>query len=153
MWSFPIAQVRSELPPHTLLVFDGTESISGRALLTISSLYWAPWAHSVRIRFIDVNSPDVLLALQALRWDLGLDVEVFDAPDGLMDATLYAGICFRSANQMRLGEARKRSIPIVLALQYPEAEWLSASVLIHEESAFDPKGFADHVGAVIRALS
>lgn len=143
----------SNLSLKPLLALDGQETEFGRALFCISSLYWADWAHTVRIRFLDVRNPDVSIALDALRWDLGFEIEISSHADGLEEAALYAGICFRSAAHMRFAHARRWGVPVVLALQYPDREWISASSLLHQEFAFDPKRFADHLSHIVAALS
>ncbi|MGQ9367388.1 hypothetical protein [Azospirillum sp. ST 5-10] len=134
-----------------VIAFDGTESVTGRALLTVSALHWcADWLPLFRPRFLDVTDENVALACQALHWDLGVEIEVVPpagARDGpsLADASLYAGIAFRSAEHMRLAEAAALSVPVLLAVQFPDPSWCSRSVVLLEDAAFDPRRFAAHL--------
>lgn len=142
-----------------LIVFDGRENLFGRALFCVSSLYFAePWFSLVTVRFIDIESPDVLTALAAARWDLGIEIEAWERSRSclaspLAGATVYAGVAYRSAAGMRLDEAQAGGVAPVVMLQHPDANWLSASTLLHAEMAFDPRRFADHLGAMVKMLS
>lgn len=141
------------------IVFDGQEGRFGRALFCVSSLYFAePWASAVDIDFIDVDSPDVSLALKVARWDLGMAIGERSAaqstgPWTFQGAIIYAGVAFSSASEMRLRDARTAGAAPVVMIQHPEAEWLSASALLHHRLAFDPKAFARHIGAMVARLS
>ncbi|WP_029008783.1 hypothetical protein [Azospirillum halopraeferens] len=139
-----------------IVAFDGTESVTGRAMLTVSALHrCTDWLPLVRPRFIDVTDENVVLACQALRWELGVEIEVLP-PSGmrahppLRGAHLYAGIAFRSAGHMRLVEAAALSVPVILAIQFPEEAWCSRSVILHEDAAFDPGIFATHLHDALR---
>lgn len=142
-----------------LLVFDGTESANGRALFTLSALHWcADWLPRTRVLFIDVTDENVTIAAKALHWDMGIYLELrpepasHDGADGggpLADASLYAGVAFRSAGHMRIAAARTRGVPVLLAVQFPDDGWLSASTLLRDDAAHDPKAFAAHLGTVV----
>jgi hypothetical protein len=60
-----------------VIAFDGSESVSGRALLCLSALYHcSDRLHGVKLRLIDVAEADVRLAAEALHWDVGLTIDV-----------------------------------------------------------------------------
>lgn len=140
-----------------LIVFDGTESECGRALLSISALYWClDWLARVQVRFINVSSENVLIAAQTFHWDTGTKLELSGASpsaepldDPLAGAALYAGIVFRSADHMRIDIARQRQVPVLLAVQFPDEQWFSPSTLLREDAAFNPKIFSAHLGVVV----
>lgn len=154
---FPLRESTIPSYPSTpLIVFDGTESVCGRSLWTVSSLYWSlEWLDTVAVTFIDVVNPNVVIALKTFMYDTGVSLTWTsgDTTEVLSKASLYAGIAFGSAQHMRLAKAHHHGVPVVLALQYPRAEWLTASTLLHEDVAFDPRRFAGHVGAVARMLA
>lgn len=133
-------------PERPLIALDGTESTEGRSLFVISALYWClDWLPAVDLRMIDVKNEDVSAAVQVLRWEHGVDVQVVDMPKSespLLHADLYAAAAFRSADHVRVAEAEEAGIPLLLTLQYPDAAWLSSSVLCRREAAFDPRLFA-----------
>lgn len=140
-----------------VIVVDGTESVAGRALFTISALYWCrAWLPGVDLRLIDVANPNVLLAAEAFSWEHGISFDIRHADparDGecpLDGADLYAAVVFRSARHLRLEQARMRAIPMLLAIQFPEPEWFAASTLLRSEAAFDPRVFACDLECVIR---
>lgn len=141
-----------------LIVFDGQEGRSGRALFCISSLYFAePWLSTVGLRFIDVDNPDVSLALGVARWDLGIDIDERDGAasgDGraLLGARLYAGVAFGAPMKMRLAEAHLNGAAPVVMIQHPDRDWLSPSTVLYGKLAFDPARFARHLGAMIARL-
>lgn len=145
--------------PKPRVVFDGNEGPAGRALFCVSSLYFAQsWLPAVEIGFIDVDNADVSLALSVARWDLGIEIDERDSarsagPQALEGALVYAGVVFGSASGMRLDDAAVAGVAPVVAIQHPDAEWLSASTLLHQAFAFDPRAFARHVGAVVARLS
>jgi hypothetical protein len=101
-----IQQERGDCP---VIVLDGSESSDGRALLTISALYWcAEWLPDVEVRFSDVSNEDVALAAQALRWDIGVSVSLMRPSmirSPLLGVDLYRGDA-RTAG--RVGEGRRR---------------------------------------------
>lgn len=136
-----------------ILAIDGTESINGRALLTLSALYWCEgWLSDIHLRVIDVADDNVLLACRALEWDLGTTVEIRNTgtPASLAGADLYAGIGFCSADHMRLAEAEMLALPTLVALQFPDNRWCLPSILLREEEAFDPSKFADHLRKMVQ---
>lgn len=139
-----------------VIALDGNESITGRALLCLSALYHcADRLHHVGIRLIDVTDPNVLLAAEALHWDIGLQLDAWPAErarsDGspLADVALYAGIACGSARHMRLEEARQLQIPTFLAMQFPEQEWLSPAIVLRQDAAFDPRKFAEGITRIV----
>jgi hypothetical protein len=132
-----------------VIAFDGNESTSGRALLCLSALYHcSDRLHGVGLRLIDVANPDVLLAAEALHWDVGLAVDVRPAGSAggkgspLAGVSLYAGIACGSARHMRLDEAVRRHIPTMVAMQFPDEDEVCQHVL-QEDAAFDPQLFAE----------
>lgn len=142
-------------PARPLLLLDGVESATGRALMTISALYWSlDWLDGATPHLVGVIDPDVVLAAQAFVRDTGARLSwSADTLDLFKDARLYAGIAFRSGAHMQLDAARRRRVPVVLAVQYPDENWLTASTVIHQPLAFDPRRFAQHLGATFRSLS
>lgn len=136
-----------------VIAIDGTESVNGRALLTLSALYWCEdWLSDIRLRIIDVADDNVLLACRALEWDLGTTVEIRNAgtPASLEGVNLYAGIGFRSADHMQLDEAEILALPTLIALQFPDNRWCRPSILLREDEAFDPSKFADHLRKMVQ---
>lgn len=140
--------------PRSSLLFDGTESITGRAFLTVSSLYWAlDWLECVSAHFIGVTDPNVAIALEAFTRDTGVEVTWdVDGEERFQDAAVYAGIAFRSGEHMRLAAAREHGVPVVCAIQYPIEQWVTASTLIHQSLSHNPRRFAAHLGSVVRSL-
>jgi hypothetical protein len=139
-----------------VLVYDATESIEGRALLAISSLYFADaWVSDVGVRFLGPFDPNVRIAIQALRYDTGIDaIHTEQADTCLSSATLFAAIALRSATHLPLDVLRARQIPAVVAVQYPMDSGLRAlSGSEDPEIAFDPRLFAAHVGKVLASLT
>ncbi|HTC33305.1 MAG TPA: hypothetical protein VK724_08035 [Bryobacteraceae bacterium] len=136
-----------------VIVLDGTESVYGRALFAISALYWcAEWLANVEFRLIDVSDEDVLLAVAVLRADMGADLEVRPSSKDfspLGDADLYVAAAFRSAQHLRLSEAAYGKIPVLLAMQFPDAEYINGSVL-RQRAAFEPKLFAEELYAIVK---
>jgi hypothetical protein len=138
-------------PP--VLVIDGAESMEGRALFVISALAGClDWLPSVTVRFADVIDENVVTALDVFRHDHGIQFDVrhpADRTSPLRGADLYAAVAFRSAGHLRLGEAQSARIPTLLAIQFPEPEWVSPSVLLRRAAAFDPRRFAADLGAIV----
>lgn len=143
--------------PKPRIIFDGSEGRAGRALFCVSSLYFAEaWSPAVEIGFIDVDNADVSLALNVARWDLAIAIDEYDSTSSLQaldGALVYAGVVFGSASGMRLAAAAAAGVASVVAIQHPDAEWLSPSTLLHQPLAFDPRAFAGHLGAVVAGLS
>lgn len=142
--------------PHQgrpVIAIDGTESIEGRALFTISALYWClDLLPRVDLRLIDVADENVALALELLRSQHGVEAEVcpvHEHSSPLAGASLYAAVAFRSADHLRIAEARDARLPTLLAIQFPDAEWLLPSVVLRQRSAFDPRCFADDLRSVV----
>jgi hypothetical protein len=137
-----------------VIVLDGCESIEGRALLTISALYWcAQWLPRVDVRFSDVMDEDVILAVNALRWDCGASVALVRASSvrsPLLGADLYGGIAFRSVSHLRLAEAAAIGIPAVVAVQFPFEDEFRPNLLLRQLAAFDPRVFADELYAIVK---
>ncbi|MGQ9367399.1 tetratricopeptide repeat protein [Azospirillum sp. ST 5-10] len=134
-----------------IIALDGAESSFGRAFLVVSALYWCAEALAdCRLRFLDVRQRDVGLALDALRWDTGLDVTAQPDGEGLQGAALYAGIAFRSAAHLRLDAAERLGVPTLVAIQFPDPEWVSPAVLSLGDAAFDPEAFG---ARLVRAVA
>lgn len=142
---------------RAVLALDGTEGMEGRALFALSALAFAQdWSASVSIRLIDVADDSVLLAAEALSWDEGIAIETWCAGDGtdrgspLDGAVLYAGAAFRNARHMRLDEARRRGIPTVVAIQYPDPGEDIPLPPTEPDAAFDTRRFAALIGRALR---
>ncbi|NYZ17765.1 hypothetical protein HL658_34915 [Azospirillum sp. RWY-5-1] len=140
-----------------ILALDGTEGMEGRALFTLSALTFAGgWSAGVAIRMIDVTDDNVLLAAEALAWDEGIAVEIRRPGDEeergspLEGAGLYAGAAFRHARHMRLEEARRRGIPVLAAIQYPDPADALPPPPGEPDAAFDPRRFAAAIGRALR---
>lgn len=134
-----------------IIAFDGTETAQGRALSLISALYWCADAlRDVEVRFIDVQSPDVELALHVLYFETGIRAYTQPHGDNFRTFSLYAGIAFQSAAHMRLDEAKQHGTPLFVAIQFPEPEWMNATTLSTSKAAFDPQCFGGHVERIIR---
>ena len=153
----PTPRLRGERPhvcsDRPLIVFDGSESIEGRALLIISALYWcAEWLPRVQVRFCDVTSENVGIAAQQLRWDTGISVSLIqplETRSPLYGADLYAAIAFRSVQHLRLPEAASAGVPAFVAVQFPSTEEFTPSLLLRQRAAFDPRVFAEDLQMVV----
>ena len=139
------------------IAIDGTESTEGRALFLISALYWCTkWLPQVALRFVDVGSEDVRLAVNVFAWEHSLPVEFGETDKhnaALHGAALYAAVAFRSPGHLRLTEARHANIPVLLALQFPEPEYLSPAILLRRPAAFDPRKLAADLERAVRLWS
>jgi hypothetical protein len=135
-----------------VIALDGTESVHGRALFAVSALYWCvDWLPEVEVRLIDALDDDVILAASILRAETGADLRIqpsFSKFSTLAGADIYVAAAFRSGDHLRLAEARHWRIPVMLALQFPDPEYLSGSVL-RQRAAFDPKVFAEHLYTIV----
>jgi hypothetical protein len=136
-----------------VIAIDGSESIEGRALFTISSLAWSvDWLAAVELKMIDVSDDNVELALDVFRWKYGISIE--SIPPGrssLSGSDLYVAVAFRSADHLRLNEARDAQLPTLLAIQFPQPEWFSAPILLRRSAAFNPRILAAHLRTVVSA--
>src|ERR1051325_10431989 len=130
-------QLRGDRP---VIVLDGSEGVEGRALLTISALYWCEdWISRVDVRFSDVKDENVVLAANGLRWDCGISVTILDTSmmrSPLFGADLYGGIAFRSVDHMRLKEASAEGIPALVAVQFPSEKDIGPSLVLRQRAAF-----------------
>jgi hypothetical protein len=137
-----------------VIALDAAECSEGRALFTISALYWCTdWLPSVDLRFVDLTNEDVALAAEVFRWEHGIDYSIRKSGSGespLEGADLYAAVAFSSARHLRLHEAYRSGIPTLLAIQFPEPRWLSPAVLCRCPAAFDPRVFASELGGVVK---
>lgn len=137
-----------------VIAIDGTESIEGRSLFVISALNWClDWLCEVELRLIDVADEDVILAAQVFLWEHGVRLAINPGGDGefpLTGAHLYAAAAFRGPRHLRLDEAKKEDIPVFLAIQFPDPDWLSAPLLCRRAAAFDPRIFAEQLGAIVK---
>ena len=137
-----------------VIALDGAESVEGRALFTISALYWcAPWLSRVEVRLIDVVNEDVALAASVFEADTGNKLEVyqpFGRQSPLRGSDLYAAAAFRSASHLRLAEAQLAKIPVVVALQFPEPLFLNSSIFM-QKAAFDPRIFAERLYTTVES--
>jgi hypothetical protein len=137
-----------------VIAVDGSESLSGRALFAISALSWClEWLPRVHLRITDLTDENVALALDVFQFEHGINIDIRHANDRaspLLGADLYAAVAFRSGRHLRLAEARNAGIPTMLAIQFPQPEWFSASVLLRQPAAFDPRCFAADLGAIVK---
>jgi hypothetical protein len=137
-----------------VIVLDGTESVEGRALLTISALYMcADWLDRIYVRLSDVTDENVALAAEAMWWDCGISVTLlrpsrFRSP--LLGADLYGGIAFRSVRHLRLLEAAVAGIPALVAVQFPAEEEFRPGLLLRQRAAFDPREFAAELYTIVK---
>jgi hypothetical protein len=142
---------RSERP---LIALDGTESENGRGLFTLSALsYCTDWLPLVRLRMADVANENVVTAIDVFRFEHGIDIDVrhpADRSSPLQDADLYGGVGYRSAAHMRISEAHRSGIPVLLAMQFPEPEWVSPVTVLRHDAAFDPAQFGSLLGAIVK---
>lgn len=144
---------RNSRPPRPVIALDGTESQQGRALFLMSALHWcADWLPAVSVHLLDATDEDVLLAADALRWEHGVELHVSDGESQTVmeDVDLYAAAAFQSVDHLRLEEARRAGVPVFLTVQYPDGNALTAPVLYRHAAAFDPKRFAQELGAIVR---
>ncbi len=137
-----------------VITLDGTESTEGRATLLVSALTCClEWLPETTVRFADVANENVVTAIDSFRFTYDIDVDIRHPDDRhspLAGADLYVAITFRSTAHLRIAEARRLNIPVLLAVQYPEPEWTVPSVLLRREAAFDPCKFALALGAVVK---
>lgn len=128
------------------LVADGTDGMDGRALLLVSALHrgakrMAQW----EILFVSCRDPSVQTAIEALRWDTGLDVSVI--PEGgegraLSGAQLFAAVAFRDVEYLPLGAIVSHSVPMLVAIQFPDPARHGAAVFALQRAAHDPERLA-----------
>lgn len=133
---------------------DGAESLEGRALTALGAFYHCGgWLLQLDLNLIDVTNEDVAIAVQALRWERGVEVKTHP-PSGsgsvLERGELYAAIAFRGCGHLRLAQAAAWGIPTMLAVQFPRPEWRNASTVLRQSAAFDPRVFAADLYEVIR---
>jgi hypothetical protein len=137
-----------------VIALDGSESMQGRALFVLSALTWClDWLPAVDLRLIDVTNEDVTLAAKVFMWEHGINVAILSPESDespLSGADIYAAVTFRSASHLRIKEAASFGIPVLLAMQFPDTIWLSGSVLCRRPSAFDPRLFANDLGAIVK---
>lgn len=130
-----------------IVALDAHESMHGRALYCLSSLYFClDWACGITFRLVNMNTDNVALAAKALHWEHGVrfdfDYTRQDDESALRGAHHYVGAAFRTPQHMFLDAATRHGVPIFATVQFPLAEWLSPFVLLHSEAAFDPRLFA-----------
>lgn len=138
-----------------IILLDGREGRDGRALLLISALYHcAAELQGLELWVVDAAEPGVLVALDLMRWDLGLNVRPFDADaeSRLASARLYASISFGAGSWPTLARVEAAGIPTLLARQFPPAGALDAAGLPLIRAAHDPKAFARNLTGRLRAL-
>jgi hypothetical protein len=137
-----------------VIAIDGAESSEGRAIFVISALNWCiDWLPGVELKLIDVANEDVILAASVFFWQHGIHLAISpadDAESSLAGADLYAAAAFRAPRHLRLEEAHDEGIPVLLAIQFPDPDWLSAPVLCRRPAAFDPRIFAEELGAIVK---
>jgi hypothetical protein len=137
-----------------ILVLDGREDIDGRALLLMSALHHVgPDLHRFRLRFADVASEAVRLAINLLRWDLGLDAA--ESPDAeveanLPDTRLYLSISFAEPTWPRLAQMKAAGVPTLAARQFPPDIQSNAEAMTLTRAAHDPKVFATRLARTVR---
>jgi hypothetical protein len=139
-------------PP--VVVIDGAESTEGRALFAVSALsLCTEWLPRVKIRFADVADENVVTALDVFTYQHRIHFDIRHASDRsspLKGADVYAAVAFRSVAHLRLAEARSSRIPTMLAIRFPQPEWISPATLLRRPAAFDPARFAADLGAIVK---
>jgi len=149
-----IIAIDHQTMPRPVIAIDGSESIEGRASYTLSALSWcAAWLPRVDLKMIDIVDENIFLALDVFQWEHGIAIgrHAPDSPDSsLSGADLYVAAAFRSADHLRLPEARDARVPTMLAIQFPNANWYSAQALLRHAAAFDPRIFAAELKAIVR---
>lgn len=132
---------RGPEPPR--IVLDGCEDIEGRALLLVSALHFGAAALAGwKVHFVVQGDAVVCAALDALRWDTGLDVEWLhdrqrDAV--LPGARLFAAVCFRDVARLNLEDIARHGVPALVAIQFPDFERHGAEALALQRAAHDPQ--------------
>ncbi|MEZ5047991.1 MAG: hypothetical protein R2831_13485 [Chitinophagaceae bacterium] len=137
--------------PKPVLAIDATESVVGRALLAISSLYFAEsWLHGVQLRFTGAPDANVQIAIGALRSDLGVEAAFHaDVDSALANADLFAAIAFQNAAHLPLKAVHWYRMKAVIAIQYPDPEWADLVAGQDPVLAFDPRRFAQCLEATL----
>lgn len=137
------------------IILDGVESGAGRATFLISSLYFcADWITKAELIMINASDESVVIASQSLYWDVGIKIDLREAENGINEqiltgASLYAGVAFRSAEHMCIAEARSHGVPTLVAIQFPDPDWFSASTMLREDVAFDTRALSCHLKSII----
>jgi hypothetical protein len=131
---------RSE-PPR--IVLDGCEDIEGRALLLVSALHFGAAALAGwKVSFVVQGDAVVCAALDALRWDTGLDVEWLHSRQRavvLPGARLFAAVCFRDSSHLNLADVARHGVPALVAIQFPDFERHGPEALALQRAAHDPR--------------
>lgn len=144
--------------PARLLVADGREDDTGRALLLISALHLAvPRLGRTRVRFLCVGDDIVRAAIEALAWETGLEVEArnparptgvdtADPAKDLSGAAGYVAVAFRDADRLAPfeAEAARLGIPCLTAVQFCDAD-APPQTLALECCAHDSRRLADRI--------
>ena len=132
---------------HGDIIVYGAEDREGRAFLAVSALHHCGrWLvdRRINVRFVATSRP-VTAALELLRFHTGLEAAFDDSrpreqPDRVFaNAGLYVGVVFSRPGVLALGEARKRGVPCLAAVQFPNEKNLSISVIENMRCAFDPR--------------
>lgn len=138
-----------------IIILDGREGRDGRALLLISALHHcADELRGLELWVADAAEPGVLVALDLLRWDLGLNVKLFDedAEARLASARLYASISFGAGPWHTLARFEAAGIPTLLARQFPPPGAFAAEDLSMVRAAHDPELYARCLVSRIKTL-
>ncbi|WP_128560603.1 hypothetical protein [Methylobacterium crusticola] len=99
---------------------------------------------SFSIEFIDAADEAVAAAVAVLRWDTGLDVALVPPaatradPSFLQGALLYGAVRFSDTAGLRLPEARRLGVPVLVALQFPAGGMVDPVRLGLLRAAHDP---------------
>lgn len=101
-----------------------------------------------QVVFIGGPDPNVETAIDALRWDTGLDATV--APRGregalLAGARLFAAVSFRDTAYLPLATVQAQGVPIMVAVQFPDPARHGAAVFALQRAAHDPGRLADAI--------
>ena len=135
-------RVASESEPPRI-VLDGCEDIEGRALLLVSALHFGAAALAGwKVQFVVQGDAVVCAALDALRWDTGLDVEWLhdrQRDTVLPGARLFAAVCFRDVSRLHLQDIARHGVPALVAIQFPDFERHGAGALALQRAAHDPE--------------
>jgi|SRR5450432_485533 hypothetical protein len=136
------------------IALDGTETMEGRALFMLSALQWCTgWLPAVDLRMVDVTNEDVELAANVFSWEHGIPIDLRPPceDDSMLEGVdLYAAAGFQSPGHLRLTESRHLGIPVLLAIQFPDPTWFSASIQLRRAAAFNPRVFAAELEQIVK---
>lgn len=132
---------------HPLIVF-GREDEECRALFVVSALYHCTEVLSNRpIRFVEVDDVAVEIAVEVLRFDTGLLVDVVPrgVPGqgaGYAGGALFAAVVLEDVTRIPVYLAERHNVPQLVLAQFPALHRMTGTVLEHLSAAQNPRAFA-----------